>query len=218
VEWKLLAGIPDGDQQRVLESARRRRFDKGDVLFHEGDPGSSLYLLESGRVAIRITTPSGELTTLTVVGPGGAFGEMALLRRSGTRSATAVALEEVSALLLEREVFLRLCVDYPLVERLLVALLAARVERLSVHLMEALYLGVEKRVLRRLLELCRVYGTPGASTVVLPLTQQDLAGLAGTTRPTVNTQLRQLQQVGTVALSRGRIEVIDVGALERASF
>jgi CRP/FNR family transcriptional regulator, cyclic AMP receptor protein len=217
MEWNLLAGLPDGDRQRVLESARRRRFDKGEVLFHEGDSGTSLYLLESGRVAVRITTPAGVSATLTVVAPGEAFGEMALLHRSSIRTATAVALEEVTTLLLERQVFVRLCVEHPRVERLLVGVLAARVERLSGHLVEALYLGVEKRVLRRLLELCRVYSTPGAATVVLPLTQEDLAGLVGTTRPTVNTQLRQLQYAGIVALSRGRVEVLDMGALERAS-
>ena len=179
--------------------------------------GTSLHLVESGLVAVRVTTPDGEVATLTVIGPGDAFGEMALLRRSSARSATAVALEPVTTLTLERAAFVRLCTEHPSVERLLVGLLAARVERLSGHLLEALYLSADKRIMRRLLELCRVYGSPGDTSVILRLRQDDLAGLAGTRRPTVNTLLGQLQAAGTVALSRGRIEVLDIAALDQAS-
>jgi CRP/FNR family transcriptional regulator, cyclic AMP receptor protein len=219
VQWRLLSGLPEPDQQRVLETARRHHFGKGQVLFHEGDPGTSLYLLESGRVAVRIATPDGAAATLAVVSAGEAFGEMALLRRSATRTATAVAPEEVSAFSLEREAFVRLCTEHPKVERLLVGLLASRVERLSNHLAEALYLSADKRVLRRLHELCAVYRTPGAAGtagIVVQLTQEDLAGLAGTTRPTVNTVLRRMQDAGVVLLSRGQVEVLDEGALQAA--
>jgi CRP/FNR family transcriptional regulator, cyclic AMP receptor protein len=216
VEWRLLSGLSESDRASVLRSAQRFSFATNEILFLEGDIGTSLYLVESGWVAIRVTTPAGATATLTVVGPGEVFGEMALLRRSATRTATAVALEPVSLLSLEREVFLRLCAEHPKVERLLIGLLASRVERLSGHLVEALYLGVDKRIVRRLLELCRAYGAPGAKSVTIPLTQEDLAVLAGTTRPTVNTLLRQLQESGTIALKRGRIEVLDLGALGKA--
>jgi CRP-like cAMP-binding protein len=141
---------------------------------------------------------------------------MALLRRSSTRTATAVALEAVTTLSLEQEAFDRLCAEQPSVERLLVGVLASRVERLSRHLNEALYLSVDKRIMRRLIELSRVYGT-GAAAVTVPLTQEDLAGLAGTTRPTVNLLLRKLQQDGVVALSRGRIDILNPTALDRAA-
>src|ERR1700677_1898716 len=97
MEWRLLRGISEADQARVLASARLRGYEAGAVIFREGDAGSALYLLESGRVAVRITTPDGESATLTVVAPGDVFGEMALLRRSATRTATAVALETVTA-------------------------------------------------------------------------------------------------------------------------
>lgn len=201
----------------MLAAAPARSYVTGESIFQEGEPGSSLHLLQAGRVAIRVTTVDGASATLTVMGPGDVFGEMALLRRSSVRSATAVALEPVTTRLLERDVFHRLREEHPAVEHLMVAVLAARVERLSVHLVDALYLGVDQRILRRLVELCRIYAMPGAATVVIPLTQEDLAGLAGTTRPTVNVLLRQLQEAGLVLLARGRVEVLDVAALARAS-
>ncbi len=216
MEWRLLSGLEPADLRRVVEAARRHHFATAETIFGAGDRGTSLHLIESGRVAIRVPTPDGEVATLTIAGAGDAFGEMALLRRSSLRSASAVALEPTVTISLEREAFRQLCRQHPQVERLLVSVLAERVDRLSGHLVEALYLSVDKRVVRRLLELCRVYGAPGATTVVVPLRQEDLAGLAGTTRPTVNTLLRRLQEEGMVALSRGRVEVLDLPALARA--
>jgi len=103
--------------------------------------------------------------------------------------------------------------EHPTVERLLVGILAARVNRLTTHLVDSLSLPVDQRVVRRLVEVCRVYAAPDATAVVVPLTQEDLAGLAGTTRPTVNTVLRRLAGDGVVSLSRGRIEVHDLARL-----
>ena len=63
------------------------------------------------------------------------------------------------------------------------------------------------------MEVCRVYAEPQATSVVVALTQEDLAGLAGTTRPTVNAILRRLADGGLVSLGRGRIEVPDLPRL-----
>jgi CRP-like cAMP-binding protein len=93
-------------------------------------------------------------------------------------------------------------------------LLAATVERLSQSLLEAMYLGVDERVARRLVELAEIYRTGGAR-VVVPITQDDLAGMAGTTRPTANLVLGKLADAGAVRLERGRIEVTDLESLRR---
>ena len=79
-------------------------------------------------------------------------------------------------------------------------LLAERVERLTEQLSEALHLGVDERVARRLTRVAAIYGGVRRGTVV-PLTQQDLAELAGATRPTVNQSLKKLEAVGAVELT-----------------
>jgi CRP-like cAMP-binding protein len=217
MQWRLLGGLDEVDRDRVLAATRRRSFARREVLFHEGDPGDTLHLLASGRVAIRVTTPHGDIATLAAMGPGEAFGEMALLRKSATRTATAVALEPVTTLTLHKDAFDSLCREHPHMDRVLVGVLAARVERLSAHLVEALYLPADRRVLRRLLEVCHLYAESDGPPIVVPLTQEDLSGLAGTTRPTVNLVLRRLEEAGALVLSRGKIEVIDLAALQRAA-
>ena len=217
VTWPLLAPLRPDERERVLAAARPRRYARGEVVFHEGDPGESLHLVQSGKFAVRVSVPSGDTATLSVLVPGAAFGELALLRESHDRTATIVALEASSTLVLSRQDFMARRRDHAGVEQLLVETLARRVDELSRALLEALYVGVDRRVIRRLGDLADAYQVPGENTVLIPITQDDLADMAGATRPTVNQVLQRLAADGTVALGRGRIELLDVSGLRRRS-
>ena len=84
---------------------------------------------------------------------------------------------------------------------------------LNDRLLEALYVPVEQRVLRRVDELARLYAEPE-----IPLTQEEIAELAGTLRATVNAVLGDAQERGLVKLGRGRVYVLDRdGLAQRAS-
>ena len=74
----------------MLEIARRRSFERDEVVFHEGDPADTIHLIERGRAAARATTRHGQRTTFAVLGPGDAFGELALLGPKAQRSASVV--------------------------------------------------------------------------------------------------------------------------------
>jgi CRP/FNR family cyclic AMP-dependent transcriptional regulator len=123
-----------------------------------------------------------------------------------------VALEAVETLSLQRQVFDQLRTSHPQVERFLVELLAAQVRRLSSGLLEGRYLPADARVLRRLLDTAAIHDC-GDHPIRIPLTQEDLATMAGTTRPTTNRALQQLEQAGHVILGRGRIDLVDVDAV-----
>jgi CRP-like cAMP-binding protein len=155
--------------------------------------------------------------TLSVVSPGEAFGELALLNETHTRTATVVALEASETLALSRTDFNALRRDNPVVEQLLLQLLARRVDELSSSLLEALYVGADRRVMRRLLSLVETYRDGSSRTVTIPLTQDDLAGMAGTTRPTVNQVLQRLVAANIITVGRGRIQVVDVETLRHRS-
>lgn len=197
--------------------ARRRVFKRNEVIFHEGDPGDTLHFVLKGHVAIRVSTPMGERATLTVLGPGETFGELALLGEESDRTATAAAVEGAETMSLHRRDFLDIRRADPAVERMIVDALSARVGRLTGHLVEALYETVEVRLVRRLLALSETYDDEAAETINLPVTQEDLASMAGTTRPTANRILKELEDSGVLAVARGRIEILDIAALERAA-
>ena len=190
MEWRLLRGVPEDKVQRVLAGARRRRWAKGAVLFREGDEAATLHLIARGRLAVRVTTRRGDVLTVELLGPGDVVGELAFLAADARRSATVVALEASETLVLDRDVFEELSAKDPSVSEVLLHLLAERIRRLDARLLEALYVPADLRILRRLKELAAMYGD------VIPLTQEDLAGLAGTTRATVNRVLRRRGGVG----------------------
>lgn len=214
MDWALLRMLSDEDRRRVQAAAHRRRFERREVLFHEGDPGDTLHLIRKGRVAVRVTTRLGDVTTLAILGPGDVVGELALVTQPGRRTATAIALEPVETYALYRPDFLELRRQHPSVDRLLVELLAAVVVRLDQLVVEALYVPADKRVVRRLLAATGVYGGAASGTEV-PLTQEQLASLAGTSRATVNRVLRDAEDAGELELARGRIRILAPEALAR---
>jgi CRP/FNR family cyclic AMP-dependent transcriptional regulator len=217
VQWPILADLAEDDRARVLKATTRRNYARDDLIVHQGDPGGAFHLLAQGRVAVRVSTPEGEVVTLSVLGPGDFFGEQALLGARHERTASVVALERVETFSMAGPRFDQLRRAHPSVEHLLVEVLAAQVRRLTTHLVEALYVPAEQRTLRRLIALLGRYRGSGEPLVV-PITQEELATMAGTTRSTVNRVLRTMEDAGALQLSRGRIEVLSVDALrQRAS-
>ncbi len=210
-ESSFLDVLGEAERRSVLSSMHRRRFARGEVVFHEGDPGDAIHILDRGHVAIRVSTPIGELVTLTVLSPGEAFGEGALLSPDSRRTASAIALEPSETRALEGSAFERLRRDNPDVERILTQVLARQVRRLSQHLVEALYVPSETRILRRLVALSESYH--GEVDIVIPVTQDDVASMAGTSRPTANRVLKAAEQEGLLTVSRGRINIRNPQAL-----
>lgn len=209
MQWAILEGLSDDDVRQVIKTAVRRRFRNGDTLFHHGDPGDSLHLLDKGHVAIRVASPRGDTLTFAVLEPGDSFGEQALLSPDSQRTASAVAIGPVETLMLRRAEFNDLRRRHPPITEVLVHALAAQVRRLSDQVADAHTLSADERVLKQLARLVDSFDVDGVDTVTIPLTQEDLASLAGTTRPTANRALQPLVADGIIELRRGRIEVTD---------
>ena len=214
MDWPVLASVPAEDRRRLVARLRRRAYRRDEVIFHQGDPADTLHLIAAGHVSVRVTLPGGEFVVVAVLGPGDTFGELALAGAVHPRGATVTALENCATLSLGRDPFERLRTSYPGIDHFLVELLSARVDQLNTRLLEALYVPAEMRVLRRLLDLCQLYASDD-QRIVIPVTQELLASLAGTTRPTANQVLQRLAASEMVEVSRGQIVVLNRPALHR---
>jgi CRP-like cAMP-binding protein len=210
VEWRLLAGVSAEDVNRLVAVAQRRLFRRGQVVFSSEDHADALHLVVRGHFAVRVMTPTGETVLLAVVGAGDAFGELALVS-DGRRGATVQAFSDGETLALHRDAFEALRRARPQVDRSLAVILAERLRRVNDLLMEAHYVDADLRVRRRLVEL----GEAFAGTI--PLTQEEIAQTAGTSRATVNRVLREEEAAGAVELGRGRTTVTDAAALHARS-
>lgn len=209
----ILDALDDQERRAVRRLTRRRRFVSGEIIFHEGDPGEALHIVTRGLVGIRVGTIYGDLAMLTVLAPGDGFGEGAMLT-GGYRTATAVALAPTETLSLSRADYEELAANRPAVTQIIIETLSAQVQRLTVHLLEALHLPVETRVLRRLTTLAELIEV-SEGHLTLRIKQSDLAAMAGTTRSSTNRVLKELEAGGVIALSRGRIEILDLPELQR---
>jgi CRP-like cAMP-binding protein len=215
MSFDILRSLSEDDRRAVLASTRRRRFARREIVFHEGDPGDTLHLIDKGRVAVRITTPAGDAASVRILGRGDVVGVLAVLEDGGRRSATVMALEPTETLSLDRAQFLALRGAHPAVSQFVIDVLTADLRRVDGLLMDALYAPVERRLVRRLLGLADIYGDGNGGDAEIQLTQDDLASMAGTARATANRVLRDLEGQGVIALSRNRIRIIDRDRLAR---
>ena len=201
------------DRERVLQIGVRRRYRKGDYVFHAGDTGDRLYVIVTGRVSVQLVNREGDTTILALLGPGDCFGELALLH-DGVRTASVVALENLEAVTLSRADLNQLRDDGRIVQGFLIDVLTAQVIRLTRRVIDAEFATAADRVVARLADVARVYDE-GAVPIVVPMTQSRLAGMAGTTRPTVNKVLAGLAAEGLIRVAHGGVDVLDLGGLQR---
>ena len=207
MEWAILAALEAKTPVPSCNWHAAGVFSRREVVFHGGDPADTLHLISKGRFGVRMGTPQGDTAVVSVLGPGEFFGELALLGESA-RSATVYALEPGETRALHKIDFEGLRTRHPATTDVLAEVLAAQVRRLSKLLLDALYLSADVRVQRRLAEVATQYSS-GDAPAVVPLTQEELAELAGTSRATVNRVLREAQRRGDVELLRGQVKVLD---------
>jgi CRP/FNR family cyclic AMP-dependent transcriptional regulator len=206
VEFRVLEGLPPEDSRRFLALARRRTFDRDEVVFHHGDVADAVHLIARGRFALRIFSPVGQSAMLDVRGPGETFGELALVGSGMRRLVTVSALEPAETRAVAGNAFRELMGQHPELKDVLVKSLVERLRFADEHVIASRFLDADARVRWALLKLAPIYRS--GDEVVVPLTQESLAELAGTARGTVNRVLREEHERGVVALERGRVRIL----------
>ena len=202
------AGVPADELEKLASSLQRRTVRAGKAVFRQDDPGSSLYVIESGVVTVQRTSPEGKELILTILGPGDFFGELALLDGE-PRSADAVAKEDTALLVLERDDFLAFLDRAPAVATKLLAALSRRLRRTDQLVQDAAFLDVPARLARALLQLSE---SPEAAT---GLTQSELAAMVGASRESVNRWLQFYRRRGLIESASGSIRVLQPEELRR---
>jgi CRP/FNR family cyclic AMP-dependent transcriptional regulator len=204
----LFAALPSRHLQALVLQARRRFFRRGETIFRHGDIGNALYFLDSGRVKIVVTSEQGEEVLLAILGPGEVFGELSVFDGM-PRSATVVAVEDVTALMLDRAAFQEFVRKEPEVSLHLLAVLSRRLRMGDIMVEDCAFLDVPGRLAKKLLELSEQHGnkTPEGVEIQLRLTQRELAGMVAASRESVNKHLAYLRQKGFVRLYRGHLVI-----------
>jgi CRP-like cAMP-binding protein len=182
------------DLERLAAIAVSRSYDRGDVVFSEGDTPAYLHTIASGRVKMVKRMPSGREVILEIMGPGDPLGAV-VAYEGRPYPATAVALEPVQALLLPRSELFAMLEQHPSVVRGFLSGMARRIVELTQRIPEVAGGRVETRLALLFLKLAENLGRPEGDVtfIPLPLSRQDLADLSGTT---LETSIRVMSRWG----------------------
>lgn len=217
---RLFAGLDDRTLDLLTAALRSRRYRRDEVIFHVDDPGDSLFVVVNGSVKITLSADDGtEPAILTTIARGGFFGELALLD-GAPRSATAVAMDAVEALVLRREAFARLVDTEPGLRRALLAALAAEIRRLTAQVEDLHFLDLPGRLARHLLRaIDRDEDRLDSTEVRLPwpYTQGELAGMIGGSRQSVNRLLADFVAQGLLRFEGDDLVIPDPRRLAAAA-
>lgn len=202
--------LEGGDIEALAAAARSRGVAPREVLFRKGDPADRLYGVLSGSLRAVALSPEGRELVLRIMGPGELIGEVALLAGGG-RTATVVAQESSELLVIERAALFALLEQRPRVARTVLLGLAKRLRALTQEFEDAYFLGLPQRLAKKLLALGAAHGRAerDGQRIGLRLSQEELGTLVGTSRESINKQLRAWQEAGLVRHEAGFVTVLD---------
>ncbi len=202
--------------EALAARSKTKRFAPGTDLMLEGDAGGVLYIIERGLVRIWIgESQTGKQLTLAFLETGDVLGEVALLDNQ-PRSASATAIEDTTALAIEREDFFDLIRAVPGFAEHVMHLVCERFRQNVQTLNAFAFLDLKRRLALKLIELAIAHGRIEGQRVSFSrkFSQTELAQLLGVTREAVNRQLASWSKLGIISISEGRLEISDFPALK----
>jgi CRP-like cAMP-binding protein len=206
---------PD-DLQLLARRVRHRSYARGQVIFREGEPGRTLYVIDRGQVKLYITASGGRELLVAILGRGQIFGELEIFA-GGPRGMTARAMESVEAFVLDKHVVQAILRTRPGFVRQLLELMARRLRRADQAAQDLVFFDASTRLARRLLQLAEEHGLPDPDgsriQISVRLTQHEVGQMIGINRSSVNRVLRTLAAQGLLDWNGGAPVILDHAGL-----
>jgi CRP/FNR family transcriptional regulator, cyclic AMP receptor protein len=212
----LFASLNGNELEALAIRVKIKHFERGALLFSEGDSCAGLFLVASGRIRIFKLSPAGREQVLAVEGPGSSFAELPVFD-GGNYPASASALEDAQILFVSRKDFQTFCREHPEVALKVLAVVGSRLRRLVGIIEDLSFTTVRHRLIALILRLTQASGAASKDGVRVELTKthQDLAAELGTVRELVSRNLSRLQAEGFLVVEGRKIVVKDVEGLRR---
>jgi CRP/FNR family cyclic AMP-dependent transcriptional regulator len=193
-----------------------RRYARGTALFHEGQQADRVMVVLSGTVKLSSVSEEGKEVLLALRGPGDLLGELGALD-GRPRSASAIAVEDLEALVVPVADFKAFLEKHPRAALVIVEMLARRLRDADRKRVEFAAQDSMSRVAARIVELSERFGEEhdGVLQIDLPISQEELAGWTGCSRDSVVKALQAMRGLGWIDTERRRITVRDLDAVRR---
>ena len=214
------SGIFQGVDQDAAEALAKEMetldFRKGEIVFNEGEPGDSLYIVTSGKIKVGRRAADGRQNLIAVMGPSDMLGELSLFD-PGPRTATATAVVDTRVARLRKQALRPWLANRPEIAEQLLRVLARRLRRTNDSVADLIFTDVPGRVAKALLQMADRFGSREGEglRVKHDLTQEELAQLVGASRETVNKALADFVHRGWIQLQGKSVVVLDEERLRR---
>lgn len=212
----LFASLSDEEMAALLRRVSSKKYDRGEMLFSEGDACRGLFIVGRGKIRIFKVSASGREQILSIEGPGSSFAELPVFD-GGNYPASATASEEAEILFISRKDFQDFCREHPEVGLKVIAVVGSRLRRLVGIIEDLSFTTVRQRLIGLIMRLAQASSkrTSDGVQVEFDKTKQDLAAELGTVRELVSRNLGRLQAEGYLEVDGRNIIIKDLSGLKR---
>ena len=212
----LFSELSEQELNYIAERAVIRNFEAGQLVFSEGEACPGLWIVETGKVRIYKSSPSGREQVLAIEGPGSSVAELPVFD-GGTYPASAASVNEAKLLYISKEDFQSLCLKHPEVALKVLRIVGRRLRGLVGIIEELSFTTVRHRLISMLVRMATEgHRTNEGVEITLPANQQELAAQMGTVRELISRNLSRLQAENLIRVEGRKIVVTDFPALQEA--
>jgi len=214
----LFATFTEDELESLVQAGNTRVFRPREMMFHEGDPGGTMYIVLSGRVKISAFSADGRECVLSFAGPGEVLGEITVLD-GGPRTASASPMETTRAFYISRPDVLAVLNRNPAAALHIISVLCERLRATNRMVEDAAFLSAAPRLARALLRLIELHGHADGATwrLDMRLPQSTLGAHVGLMRESVNRQMRAWQEDGVLKSDESGLVILRRDALEEVA-
>lgn len=206
--------MSDDHLKKIASIATTLNFDKGEMIFHEGDKGNGIYMVEKGTIKVFKLSFEGKEQILHIYGPGHTFGEVPVFEGKNF-PASAMAIEKSVIIFLPREKFVNLITSTPGLGMNLLADLSRRLREFTVQIENLSLKEVPARLSAYFLTLSREQNNQ--KKLMLPISKAQLSNLIGTTPETVSRVLKKMMDSDLIDVQTKTIVIKDIEGLQDLS-
>lgn len=212
----IFSGLSEEELNQLEGMATTASFSKGQYLYSPGEAAESVFILEQGRIKLTLVSEQGREFTISFLGPGEFFGELALMEE-GRRSSAAMALEETLVSIIGRSDLERFLTERPSLLYKLARFIGKRRQQIETRLADLAFRKVPARMARVLVHLADEYGESGPEGLKLrlKLVHQEIANLIGSSREMATITLNKMQRAKLLRYDKRHIIILDRAGLER---
>jgi CRP-like cAMP-binding protein len=211
----IFAGLQEEALNAVAEHFRLRKYRRREMIFHQEDESTVVYLVAEGKVRVFMTSANGEETTIRIFSRGELIGEFAAIDAE-PRSTSAQAVQESTLWELSQGVFVGLLSEIPELAMGVIRTLVAKLRWTTDYAELFARRDTAARLLHLLIHYAVIHGKeiqPGRRYELhMSLNQSDLASIAGARREWVNRIMKQWKHQGLIDYAQGRITILDLPA------